>query len=191
MKPTRAIKIDLRRRYAPTCGGRRVRCHPQRWDIQSFPDNTRGRSKGSLSAKQNASVSSRLVINRSLDLHIRSGKPSIIASTPTGPPNSYLHFAYQHLSKFFDGLHLLLVLIKLLVPFLSVLGGDSIDLKQGSRVSIGNVVRAEVSGLALAEIVLGDRHNAGLCVSRGEKYAGKEAQLPLFMFCNVRQTEKT
>lgn len=80
------------------------------------------------------------------------------------------------------------MLIELLVPFLSVLGGDSIDLKQGSRVSIGNVVRTEV-GLALAEIVLGDRHNAGLYVSWGE--ICRQGRAVAFIYVLQWATEKT
>lgn len=46
-----------------------------------------------------------------------------------GPPNSYLYIGHQHQNRFifFHGCDLLLVLIELLVPFLSVLSGDSID----------------------------------------------------------------
>lgn len=71
------------------------------------------------------------------------------------------------------------MLVELLVPFLSVLSGDSIDFEQGSGISIGNVVRLEVSGLALADIVLGDSHSAGLCVSRGERWVDREERLSL------------
>lgn len=109
-----------------------------------------------------------------------------------GPPNSYLYVGHQHQNRFifFHGWDLLLVLVELLVPFLSVLSGDSIDFEQGGGISIGNVIRLEVSGLALAEIVLGDSHSAGLCVSRGERWVERKDGCFYYVFEVQRETEE-
>lgn len=82
------------------------------------------------------------------------GNPSIIAVTPTGPPNSYLRRVSSVELDKARSCNSRLMLVELLVHLLAVLCRDRVDFHQCGRLSAGHDLRVEwsISRLSRSEI---------------------------------------